>query len=98
LLFELGGPVGGLPILSAPQLAMLFVIRKSNLLGLRAFFLAASIIMVGFYWFFLQSVDLTGSSTAGIGLFFFPLYLGFGSLVAGAAILWLQRLTAGELD
>ena len=86
------------PALSAPQLAMLFLIRKSPSLALKICFLGASVAMVGAYWWFLRTADLSSTSTAGLGAMFFPLNLGCGSLAVGAAILWLQRLVAGKVN
>ena len=98
LILMFGSTVALFPVLSAPQLAMLFLVRKSQSAGLRALFLVASISMAGIYWSFVRTADLTSTSTAGLAAMFFPLYLGGGSLTAGAAILWTQRHLAGEID
>jgi hypothetical protein len=86
------------PALSAPQLAMLFLITRSRSFALRMCFLAGSLAMACAYWWFLETADLTSTSTAGLGAMFFPLYLGCGSLAVGTAILWLQRLLEGKID
>jgi hypothetical protein len=86
------------PALSAPQLAMLFLIRRSRSSTLKISFLGASFAMACVYRWFLQTADLSSTSTAGLAAMFFPLYLGCGSLAAGAVILWLQRLVAGQID
>jgi hypothetical protein len=83
-----------IPLVGAPQLVMLFLIRRARSSGLRIFFLICSVIMAGIFWYFLHTVELTGNSTAPLAAIFFPLYLGGGALLLGLFFLWLERMNA----
>ena len=84
-----------IPLIGAPQFAMLFLTRKARSAGVRVFFLICSIGMAIGFWYFLQVADLTGNSTAGLAAIFFPLYLAVAALILGLFVLWLERKSLG---
>jgi hypothetical protein len=86
------------PFLAAPQLSMLFLIRKSSSEMMRVIFLVASIAMLCAFGWFMMTADLVSTSTASLAVIFWPLYLGMGSLAAGGLIFWLHRLLTGGVD
>lgn len=86
------------PFLAAPQLSMLFLIRKSRSELMRINFLGASIAMLCAFGRFLMTADLISTSTASLAVIFYPLYLGAGSLALGGLIFWLHRLLTRAVE
>lgn len=86
------------PFLAAPQLSMLFLIRKSRSEMMRIIFLVASLAMLGAFGRFLMTADLISTSTASLAVIFYPLYLGIGSLAVGGLIFWLHRWLTRVID
>lgn len=83
--------LSAVPLMSAPQIAFIFLIRLAPSRGLKALFLAASIGSAAVFLWFLRSADLTSTSTAPMAALVFPLYLGAGVIAAGGILLWLHR-------
>jgi hypothetical protein len=75
-------------MLAAPQIGMLILIRSTDVLALKILFLGASIAMVGAFARFIGTADLTSTSTAPLGVIFFPFYLAMASSAAGWLLLW----------
>jgi len=81
-------------LVGAPQIGMLVLIRLTGSVGMRRLFLAASLAMLGLYAWFAATVDLTGSSTAGVALVVYPIGLGVFALAIGCALLLVRGLVA----
>lgn len=88
----------GIIMMGTPQIAALLLIRWTKSIPLRISFLVASLALIGVFHGFVTTTDLTGSSTASLALTFYPLYWALGLLAVGLVLIWLQKLTAGEID
>lgn len=81
------------PLVAASQLIAFWLVRRAKRLATRLVLLLISSTALVPYYHFVMTADLTSTSTASLGLMFYPIQIAVFAVALSLAVYWIGKCT-----